>query len=112
MAQHKAFDTLVATPFFHVHAPVWLFLHLVHCKPAPLIKRLAILISDIIQILGLVVQHTAVQDQILTARNDIQRIELHRFTGADRLSGSLLTLPSTAGPQSLLAEDKSSCSLF
>jgi hypothetical protein len=52
----------------------------------------------------LIIDHAAVQRQIVIARDHDQRIDLHGFGGAQSLRGPGQPLPAPAGPQALPAQ--------
>src|SRR5512138_37710 len=96
----------------HVHAKVRQVRHWVHRQPPAVIEELPVFVGDLVKIIRLVIQHTAVQNDILAARDDVQRVELDGFTAAYRLSSTFLALPAAPGPESLFAKDETPRNLF
>ena len=54
--------------------------------------------------LRLIIDHAAVQGQIVIARDHAQWIDLHGFAIAQRLRRALRALPAPTGPQALPAQ--------
>ena len=66
--------------------------------PAAIVKKFAVLVRNLVEGVRFVIQYTTVQDNILAARENIQRIKLNRLTLADRLRTTLLAFPTASGP--------------
>lgn len=90
----------------HVDSKIRQVFHRVDEQPAPIIEELALLVHHLGKQLWFVIEYAAMQDNILTAREDVERVKLHGFARADGLRHALLPAPATPGPQSLFAEDK------
>ena len=58
----------------------------------------------------LIIDHAAVQNQIVIAGYDDERIDLYRFRGMQGLSCACEALPTPTGPQALPAQDVTACS--
>lgn len=65
--------------------------------PAAIVKKFAVLVRNLVEVIRLVIQYTTVQDNILAARENILRIKLNRLTLADRLRYTFLAFPTASG---------------
>ncbi len=82
------------------------FVHRPDGQPAAPVKELALLVCRTFPQSGCVIQHPAMQKDILAAGDDLQWIELQVFHGAHRLRCTRESAPAPSGPQTLLAEDE------
>jgi hypothetical protein len=90
----------------HDHAPVRQFLHGSDGQPAAPVEEFALVVGQLFPQTRRVIENTAVQQDVLTARNDLQRVELQVLDRAHRLLRALTAAPAPPRPQTLLAEDK------
>ena len=72
----------------------------------PQSKELALPIGQLFPHARRVIEHAAVQRDVLAARDDLQRVELQVLHRAHGLLGALEAAPAPPGPQALLAEDE------
>ena len=82
----------------HNDAPMRKFVHRPDGQPAAPVKELALLVSHVLPHSGLVIEHAAIQRNVLAARNDLQRIQLQVFHRAHRLLCALDAAPTPPGP--------------
>ena len=90
----------------HDHAPVRQLVHRSDGQPATPVEELALLVGQLFPHAGRVVEHAAVQRDVLAASDDLQRVELQVLHRAHGLLGALDAAPAPPGPQALLAEDE------
>src|SRR2546423_2475501 len=86
--------------------PVWQLVHWPDGQPAAPVKELALLIGQVFPHARRVIEHAAVQGNVLAARQDLQRVELQVLHGAHGRLGALAASPASSGPQALLAQDE------
>ena len=90
----------------HEDAPVRQLVHRPDREPAAPVEELALLVGERRPVALSVVEHTGVEDQVVGAREEHERIELELLDGAHRLFRALESLPPATRPQALLPEDE------
>ena len=90
----------------HDHAPMRQFVHRPDRQPAAPVEELALLISQRFPQAWCVLEHTAVQRNVVAARDDLQWVELQVLHRAHGLLGACDAVPAPPRPQALLAEDE------
>ena len=70
-------------------------------------EKTALFIRSLIKMFELEIKNTAEQRDLLTARNDVERVELNAFHLLNGGSGASQPFEPSAGPKPLLAEQES-----
>src|SRR3990172_8643975 len=90
----------------HDHAPEWQLVHWADSQPAAPVKKLALLVGRTLPQARPVVEHPAVELDVVAASDDLQRVELQVLHGAHGFFRTLDAAPAPPRPQALLAENE------
>ena len=82
----------------HNGAPIRKFVHWTGGQPATPIEELALLISHSLPHVRLVIEHTAMQRDVMAAGDDLERIQLQVFDRAHGLFRAPDAAPTAPGP--------------
>src|SRR5215510_8880945 len=82
----------------HNGTPMRKFVHRPGGQPATPVEELALLISHSLPHVRLVIENTAMQRDVMAARDDLERIQLQVFYGAHGLLCTFDTAPASPGP--------------
>ena len=97
-AGHGADTRIVVALPAHDHAPMWQLVHRPGSQPAPPIEELALLVGHFLPLGRHVIEHPAVQRDVVAARNDLQRVQLQVLYRLHGLFGPFLATPTSARP--------------
>ena len=79
-------------------------MHGVHKQPAAIIKKAALFISGLIEMLDLEIQHATGERDLLAARGNVQRVKLHGLHLMNCSVSAAQAFETTTGPKPLRAK--------
>src|SRR5215212_10928281 len=97
---------IAVTLAMHDYAPVRQFVHRPDGQPPTPVEEFALLVGHLLPQVGCVIEYSAVERDVVAARDQLQRVQLQVLHRAHRLLRALNAAPTPARPQALLAQDE------